>query len=123
MLPRVEVQVICAVVFFLNVSSVMDGAKKTGISWGAIVFLVLGALMLAVGLRILYKNGVLEMLDFMVVPCFAYLLINNYLLPQRECWPTRRPRSPPYPNPSSNPPHERDCHLWDLVRLCPLFLL
>ncbi len=70
---------ICSVVFIIGIGGTMDGAKKTGMSWGLIIFLLTGVLMLACGLRILYVNKVLVMLDFMVVPGFAYLLINNYL--------------------------------------------
>ncbi len=70
---------ICSVVFIINIGSVLDGAKKTGMSWGLIIFLLTGVLMLASGMRILYVNKVLCMLDFMIVPGFAYLIINNYL--------------------------------------------
>lgn len=66
------------VIFNMQLSSIMEGAKKVSAGYAVIALIVIGALLVARALHILYANKVLTALDFMLLPGAIYFLINNY---------------------------------------------
>ena len=57
---------------------ILTDVKKYNLGYGVWIEAVLGLLIIARAMQILYKNNVLSALDFMVMPGCIYLLINNY---------------------------------------------
>ncbi len=66
------------VFFTMQTTHILDGAKKVGAQYGAWLLVLIGALYIARGFHILYKNEILCPLDFMILPGCIYFLINNY---------------------------------------------
>lgn|GEM_PF-25775 len=73
------IQVVSPIVLMYSLNALMKGAKQSGIMFGAYVTLLLGVLIIAYGASVLYRHKVVSLLDFMVIPGLAYLIINNYL--------------------------------------------
>lgn len=71
-------QLLFSVLFTMQVQYVLADAKKAGTSFGAWLIAVLGLVVIARGFHILYRNKVLCLLDFMIMPGCIYFLINNY---------------------------------------------
>lgn len=79
----IEVAAIVAAVlnikFTTGVSGFLDGAKKVGVSYGAVIPIVVAAVIIVINLKILKDEKVLHPLDFMLLPGMLYLVINNYI--------------------------------------------
>lgn len=63
----------------MRVSNILQGAKNIGISYGSVIAVTAGLIILARGLYLLWKEKVLCTLDFMVIPGLLYFIINNYI--------------------------------------------
>lgn len=72
---------LCAapIVFMYNFNRLMSKAKGTQVLYGAYCTLAVGVLAILFGFYILYRCKVLSLLDVMVLPGLAYLIINNYI--------------------------------------------
>lgn len=73
------VAVVMPIVFMYNFNTLMSGVKKTSVLYGAYITLVLGVLGLVLGFCILYLCKTVNLLDIMIIPGLAYLIINNYI--------------------------------------------
>lgn len=73
------VTVVLPIIFMYNFNTLMSKAKGTGILYGPYVTLALGVLTLVVGFMILYRLKTVNLLDVMIIPGLAYLIINNYI--------------------------------------------
>lgn len=62
-----------------NVGSMLEGVKKTTVSSGAVVSVILSILIIVCGLFSLREHKVLCSLDFMILPGLLYFIINNYI--------------------------------------------
>lgn len=71
-------QVGFGIYFAMQIEDILDGCKKAGTQYGVWVFVALGLLYVVRGFYTLYKNKVLNALDFMILPGCLYFLINNY---------------------------------------------
>ncbi len=71
--------IIINVIFATQVGNILAEAKKVGVSYGSIVMMVVGILVVVKGFAILYKAKLVTALDFMVLPGLFYIIINNYL--------------------------------------------
>lgn len=67
------------IIFMYNFNTLMSGVKKTGVLYGAYLTLALGVLALILGFYILYLCKTVNLLDIMIIPGLAYLIINNYI--------------------------------------------
>jgi len=72
---------LCATPIFLmyNFNNLMSKVKKTQILYGGYCTLAIGVVALIFGFYILYQCKTLNLLDIMVLPGLAYLIINNYI--------------------------------------------
>lgn len=71
--------VVLPVIFMYNFNTLMSEAKGTGILIGPYVTLIVGILTLVAGFLILYRLKTVNLLDVMIIPGLAYLIINNYI--------------------------------------------
>lgn len=67
------------IVFMYNFNTLMSGVKKTSVLYGAYLTLALGVLALILGFYTLYLCKTVNLLDIMIIPGLAYLIINNYI--------------------------------------------
>ena len=67
------------IVFMYNFNTLMSSVKKTSVLYGAYLTLALGILALILGFYILYLCKTVNLLDIMIIPGLAYLIINNYI--------------------------------------------
>ena len=67
-----------SIFFKIQLEYILTDVKKYNLGYGVWIEAVLGLLIIARAMQILYKNKVLSALDFMVMPGCIYLLINNY---------------------------------------------
>jgi len=67
-----------AVLSATQMANIMQGAKKVEPAFGVTAIALLGLLIIIRAAHILYRNRVLNALDFMILPGALYLLINNY---------------------------------------------
>lgn len=67
------------IVFMYNFNALMRGVKNTGVLYGPYVTLMIGILALVLGFYLLYCCKTVNMLDVMIIPGLAYLIINNYI--------------------------------------------
>lgn len=72
-------QVIINIVFSMQITGLLEKGKEVGVSYGSAFVLVIGFLIVAKGIWVLYKAKVLTALDFMVLPGLLYFVINNYI--------------------------------------------
>ena len=72
------IQLACGVFFTMQLQYILEDAKKVGTQYGAWLIVALGIIVIARGFHILYRNEVLNALDFMILPGCIYFLINNY---------------------------------------------
>ena len=72
---------LCAtpIVFMYEFNGLMSNVKGTHVLYGPYCTLGLGVLALVFGFYILYQYKTLNLLDVMVIPGLAYLIINNYI--------------------------------------------
>ena len=68
-----------AMVFIINYTTALKGAKKLTLVFGIYVIALLAVLALAYAVTMLYRNRTILMLDFMLVPGLLYLILNNYM--------------------------------------------
>lgn len=73
------VAVVGNIVLAMRVSSILQGAKNIGVSYGSVIALVAGFVIVVRGLYLLWKEKVLCTLDFMVLPGLLYFIVNNYI--------------------------------------------
>jgi ABC-type polysaccharide transport system permease subunit len=73
------VQVIVGVMFLVTATSILNDTKKPAVEYGIYMMILLAILVIAVAVIRLYQYKYLSVLDFMVLPGLAYILINNYL--------------------------------------------
>lgn len=73
------VSVFLNIKFATNIVKILDGAKKTGMSFGTAIPIIAAGVIIVICLRVLAKEKVLSPLDFMLMPGMIYLLINNYI--------------------------------------------
>ncbi len=73
------VSVFLNIKFVTNLTKILDGAKKTGMSFGTVIPILAAAVIIVRCLKILNDEKVLSPLDFMLMPGMVYLLINNYI--------------------------------------------
>lgn len=73
------VAVVLPVIFMYNFNTLMSEAKGTGILIGPYVTLIVGIFTLVAGFLILYRLKTVNLLDVMIIPGLAYLIINNYI--------------------------------------------
>lgn len=71
--------IVADILFANGLEDTMDGAKKVGLTYGNIIMMVLGFIVLFRSLYLLWKNKVVSALDFMVLPGMLYFIINNYI--------------------------------------------
>lgn len=71
--------VVCNIVIVTKLSTLFSGVKNVGISYGAILMVVAGLVIVVRGLNLLWKQKVVSTLDFMIVPGMLYFIINNYI--------------------------------------------
>jgi len=72
-------QCVAPIVFMYGFNSLMRGSKQPAVQYGVYVVLILGVLVIAYGASVWYRHGIISMLDLMIIPGLAYLIINNYL--------------------------------------------
>ena len=72
---------LCAtpIAFMYSFNGLMSKVKGTGVLYGPYCTLALGLLALVFGFYILYQCRTLNLLDVMILPGLAYLIINNYI--------------------------------------------
>ena len=73
------VALVLPVIFMYNFNTVMSEAKGTGLLFGPYASLALGVLTLVLGFMVLYRLKTVNLLDVMIIPGLAYLIINNYI--------------------------------------------
>ena len=73
------VQIVCSVVVLITMKDIMDGCRRVSNLYGLYLALVTGLAFIVCACYLLTKKKILHMLDFMVLPGLAYLLINNYM--------------------------------------------
>ena len=73
------VQFVMAAIAGSTMTDKLGDAKSVQSGWGITVLGLLGLVVMVRAAHVLYRNRVLNMLDFMVVPGVLYFLINNYL--------------------------------------------
>lgn len=67
-----------SIFFTMQAEYILSETKKHGLAYGIWLEALLGALLIARTLQILYRNRIIGPLDFFVLPGCIYLLINNY---------------------------------------------
>ena len=72
-------QVIINVIFSMQIADLLEKGKEVGVSYGSVFALLIGFLIMAKGVWILYRANILTALDFMVFPGLLYFVINNYI--------------------------------------------
>lgn len=72
-------EVAIGIIFNYKFNEVMSKLKKTEVLLGSYAAILTGILLLATGFTILYFCKVVNMLDIMIIPGLAYLIINNYI--------------------------------------------
>lgn len=72
-------QLVMGILLLVTMTSILHEAKKPAVAYGLYVYmaLALGVVLLA-GMA-LFQNKVLNVLDLMILPGLAYVIINNYL--------------------------------------------
>ncbi|MGI6326109.1 MAG: ABC transporter permease [Saccharofermentanales bacterium] len=73
------IQFICGILFIYMLSSNMNQTRKPAAELGVIVMMLVSLLTVIHAASILYRIRYLSLLDFMILPGLAYLLVNNYL--------------------------------------------
>ncbi len=73
------IQFICGILFIYMLSSNMNQTRKPAAELGVIVMMLVSLLTVIHAASILYRVRYLSLLDFMILPGLAYLLVNNYL--------------------------------------------
>lgn len=71
--------IVITMVFTSAIPDILVKAKNVKVSYGSILFMVIGIAIIARGFHILYQAKAVTALDFMVLPGLLYIIINNYL--------------------------------------------
>ena len=71
--------VVFNLIFANMVPAILESAKNVKISYGSILFMIIGIIIIVRGFHILYQAKAVTALDFMVLPGLLYIIINNYL--------------------------------------------
>ncbi len=72
-------QLVMGVLLLVTMTSILSETKKPAVAFGVYVYMLLAVANVVLAGAALYQNRVLNVLDFMVLPGLAYVIINNYL--------------------------------------------
>jgi ABC-type polysaccharide transport system permease subunit len=67
------------VLFLYRANALLRVVKKPSVGPGAYITLVIALAAVCYGMSLLYRNKTLHALDFMVLPGFLYVVVNNYI--------------------------------------------
>lgn len=70
---------VCNIAMAVLISNILREARQVSVIYGSIIPVILGLVIVIRALYLMYRQKVLGMLDFMVLPGLLYLIINNYL--------------------------------------------
>ena len=70
---------VSAIVYTVDYNNVLKAARGISVSFGIYILAFCGILVIAFALAIMYRNRMVLLLDFMLIPGLLYLIINNYM--------------------------------------------
>lgn len=73
------VQLVMGILLLVTMTSILSETKKPDVDYGVYLYMGIAVVNIVLAGACLYKNRVLSVLDFMVLPGLAYVVINNYL--------------------------------------------
>lgn len=73
------VQLVMGILLLVTMTSILSETKKPDVEYGVYLYMLTAIASIVLAGSCLYKNRVLSVLDFMVLPGLAYVIINNYL--------------------------------------------
>ncbi len=73
------VQLVMGILLLVTMTSILSETKKPDVEYGVYLYMAIAIINIILSGACLYKNRVLSVLDFMVLPGLAYVIVNNYL--------------------------------------------
>lgn len=73
------VQLVMGILLLVTMTSILSETKKPDVEYGVYLYMAIAIINIILAGACLYKNRVLSVLDFMVLPGLAYVIVNNYL--------------------------------------------
>lgn len=72
-------QLVMGILLLMTVTSILHDARKPKVEYGVYVYMVMALVVIGLSGLALFQNKVLNVLDLMILPGLAYIIINNYL--------------------------------------------
>ena len=73
------VQLVMGLLLLVTMTSILADTRKPAVEFGLYIYMFISIVLVIVAGAALYQNKALSVLDFMVLPGLAYVIMNNYL--------------------------------------------